>query len=46
MIKGGSVAGNVYDAFAAAHFSSETELRENYQGPVAMRFDALQVTGG
>jgi len=45
VIKGGSLAGNVYDAFAAAHFSRETELRKNYQGPVAIRFDALQVTG-
>jgi predicted Zn-dependent protease len=46
VIRGGSLAGNAYDAFAAAHFSQETELRENYQGPVAIRFDELQITGG
>jgi predicted Zn-dependent protease len=46
VIRGGSLAGNVYDAFAAAHFSRETELRENYQGPMSIRFDELQVTGG
>ena len=46
VIRGGSLAGNAYDAFAAAHFSKETELRENYQGPVAIRFDELQITGG
>lgn len=45
VIKGGSVAGNVYDAFAAAHFARETALRDDYFGPVAIRFDALQVAG-
>jgi len=44
-IKGGSFAGNVYDAFATAHFAREMELRGDYHGPVGIRFEALQVTG-
>jgi PmbA protein len=46
VIKGGSLSGNAYDALAAAHFASETELLGNYFGPMAIRFDELQVTGG
>lgn len=45
VIKGGSLSGNAYDAFAAARFASETELLGDYQGPVAIRFEDLQVTG-
>jgi PmbA protein len=45
VIKGGSLSGNVYDAFAAAHFARETELWADYFGPVGIRFDELQVTG-
>jgi PmbA protein len=45
VIKGGSLSGNAYDAFAAARFAEETELLGDYHGPVAVRFDQLQVTG-
>ncbi len=45
VIKGGSLVGNVYDAFAAARYSRDTELRGDYFGPPAIRFASLQVTG-
>jgi hypothetical protein len=35
----------VFDAFAAAHYSAETELREHYRGPRTIRFEELQITG-
>jgi predicted Zn-dependent protease len=45
IIKGGSLSGNVYEAFAAAHYSTETELREHFHGPRTIRFEDLQITG-
>jgi predicted Zn-dependent protease len=45
VIRGGSLAGNVYDALASAHLARETALEGSYLGPTAIRFDALQVTG-
>jgi PmbA protein len=44
-IKGGSLSGNVYDAFAEVHMARDTELIGNYFGPTRLRFEALQVTG-
>ncbi len=43
--QGGSLSGNVFEAFAAAHYSAETELREHYLGPRTIRFEELQITG-
>jgi predicted Zn-dependent protease len=44
-VRGGSLAGNAYDLFAHAFHSRETERRERYQGPAAIRFEGLNVTG-
>jgi predicted Zn-dependent protease len=44
-IKGGSVTGNLFEALAAARYSSETGQDAGYAGPRAIRFEALQVTG-
>ncbi len=44
-IKGGSVTGNLFEALAAARFSSETGEDSGYAGPRAIRFEGLQVTG-
>ena len=46
VVRGGSLSGNAYDAFAEARFSSETELRGSYRGPKTIRFENLRVTGG
>jgi PmbA protein len=45
VVKGGSLSGNVFDAFASVRFSRETELRGRYSGPAALRFEELSVTG-
>jgi hypothetical protein len=45
-IRGGSVSGVVFDAFARARFSREVAVRGRTHGPRAVRFDALQITGG
>ncbi len=44
-VKGGSVAGNVYDAFADARFSREEAFHGHYLGPRAIRFGSLTVAG-
>ncbi|HEU5317527.1 MAG TPA: metallopeptidase TldD-related protein [Chloroflexota bacterium] len=53
-VKGGSVSGNVFDAFAAARFSSSTTYQVaagfsagggDYFGPEAVRFESLRVAG-
>ncbi|MBI3971699.1 MAG: hypothetical protein HY332_10465 [Chloroflexi bacterium] len=44
-IKGGSVSGNVFAAFADARFSAEVLERGAYRGPSAIRFAALRVSG-
>jgi PmbA protein len=44
-IKGGSVAGNVFEAFADACFSRELLERGEYAGPHAVRFASLRVAG-
>jgi predicted Zn-dependent protease len=44
-VKGGSVSGNVFEAFADARLSRETELRRDYHGPQAVRFASLSVSG-
>ncbi|MGH2352857.1 MAG: metallopeptidase TldD-related protein [Chloroflexota bacterium] len=44
-IKGGSVSGNVFEAFAGARFSRELLERGAYAGPEAVRFDSLRVSG-
>ncbi len=45
-IRGGSVSGVVFDAFARARFAKETATRGRTHGPRAVRFDGLQITGG
>jgi predicted Zn-dependent protease len=44
-IKGGSVAGNLFTAFADARFASETYTDGTYLGPAAIRFGAMTVSG-
>ena len=44
-IKGGSVAGNLFTAFADARLSSETYTDGTYLGPAGMRFGELTVSG-
>jgi len=44
-VHGGSVAGNVYDAFADALLSREVVFSGDYLGPQAVRFAALTVAG-
>lgn len=43
--KGGTLSGNVFDAFADARFSAETFGDGNYFGPAAIRFANLTVSG-
>lgn len=45
-VRGGSVSGVVFDAFARARFSRETSVRGRTHGPRAVRFDGIQITGG
>jgi len=44
-LTGGSVSGNLFDALAEVRLSSETRQIGTTQGPAAMRFESLQVTG-
>ncbi|WIG61463.1 MAG: diguanylate cyclase/phosphodiesterase (GGDEF & EAL domains) with PAS/PAC sensor(s) [Ktedonobacterales bacterium] len=44
-IKGGSLAGNVFSAFADARLSSETYSDGVYYGPAAVRFAELTIAG-
>jgi PmbA protein len=44
-IKGGSVSGNVFEAFAGARFASDLVERGEYLGPAGVRFDTLRVSG-
>jgi predicted Zn-dependent protease len=44
-IKGGSVTGNLFEAMAAARFSTETAQFPSFAGPRAIRFESLQVAG-
>jgi predicted Zn-dependent protease len=44
-ITGGSVTGNLFEAFANVTMAAETRVYTWYAGPVAMRFGSLQVAG-
>ena len=44
-IKGGSVNGNVFQAFGGARFASDLLERGEYAGPAGVRFDSLSVSG-
>jgi PmbA protein len=44
-IKGGSVSGNVFEAFAGARLASDLLERGSYAGPAGVRFEALRVSG-
>jgi predicted Zn-dependent protease len=44
-IKGGSVSGNVFEAFAGARLSRDLLERGGYAGPAGVRFEALRVSG-
>lgn len=44
-IKGGSLSGNVFDAFANCLMSQEVVHHENYVGPRAVRFEDLTISG-
>lgn len=43
--KGGMLVGNLLDALADVHWSSETGFYGNYLGPRGARFNSLQVAG-
>lgn len=45
LIKGGSVSGNVLDAFADCRMSSETIKAGDYHGPRSIRFASLVISG-
>ena len=44
-IRGGSISGNVVDAFARVRLSQEVVARGRTYGPRSVRFEALQITG-
>jgi PmbA protein len=44
-IKGGSVSGNVFEAFAGARLARDLLERGSYAGPAGVRFEALRVSG-
>jgi predicted Zn-dependent protease len=44
-ISGGSVSGNVFEAFAGARFSRERAVRPEYDGPMGVRLEAVTVAG-
>jgi len=44
-VKGGTVSGDVFAAFANARFSAETQFLGDYLGPEAIRFEELVVAG-
>lgn len=41
----GSLSGNVWDAFANAHYSVEKTTRSGYQGPAGVRLEGITVAG-
>ena len=45
LVRGGSVSGVVFDAFARARLSLETTVRGRLRGPRAVRLDDVQITG-
>ncbi len=45
-IKGGSITGNVFEAFQRARFSSERTVRGRMHVPRALRLDGIALTGG
>lgn len=45
-IRGGSITGNVFDAFCRAHFSTERTVRGRLHAPRALRLDRVAITGG
>jgi len=44
-VSGGSVSGNVFEAFANARFSRERTVRPEYDGPMGVRLEAVTVAG-
>lgn len=44
-VKGGAFAGSVYDLFTNVRFARQTELKEGYFGPSAVRFDGTHISG-
>ena len=44
-LKGGSVAGNVLDAFCDCRMSRETMKSGDYHGPRSIRFSKLVISG-
>ncbi|MFL5735367.1 MAG: metallopeptidase TldD-related protein [Chloroflexia bacterium] len=44
-IKGGTVSGNIFSAFARARLSSDTVFLGEYRGPSVVRFDNQTLTG-
>ncbi len=44
-VRGGSISGVVFDAFARARLSAATTVRGRLRGPRAVRLDDIQVTG-
>lgn len=44
-IKGGSLRGNVFDAFSHFSASTETQFTGGFSGPLAIRFEELTISG-
>jgi PmbA protein len=44
-IKGGTVSGNVFSAFAQAQLSRDTVFLGDYHGPRLVRFNSMTITG-
>lgn len=44
-VKGGSVTGNLFEAMAAARFSSETAIGPSFAGPAAIRLEEVRIAG-
>jgi len=44
-VSGGSVSGNVFEAFEKARFSAERTVRPEYDGPMGVRLEAVTVAG-
>jgi predicted Zn-dependent protease len=44
-VSGGSVSGNVFEAFADARLSAERTVRPEYDGPLGVRLEAVTVAG-
>jgi len=44
-VSGGSVSGNVFEAFAGARLSREAAVRPEYDGPMGVRLEAVTVAG-